>query len=237
MFPGYLRQCFCSSISTRHSCWFAIGRHVVADGFATAYGIDVRQHLEGYSFAGRTDRAIVADLAVAAGVSSDDADRGWEQYRTHVEQHMLDRVGASSIDVLPGVPALIDRLRAEASHTLALVTGNIRGVAFHKLSMAGLDHAFVHGAFGCEHANRSMLPPLALQRVNAAHGTAYIPEDCVVIGDAVNDVRCALDNGMKAVGVATGGIDASTLRSSGATVVFDSFADVDNVIERLHQLG
>lgn len=215
----------------------AIGRHVVADSFATAYGVDVRTHLEGYSFAGRTDRAIVADLAAAAGVAPDVADHGWERYRSHVEQQMLDRVSASSVDVLPGVPALVSTLMTQGAHTLALVTGNIRGVAFHKLAMAGLDHAFVHGAFGCEHANRSMLPPLALQRVNAAHGTAYRPEDCVVIGDAVNDVRCALDNGMKAVGVATGGIDASTLRSSGASVVFESFADVDNVIERLHQLG
>lgn len=208
-----------------------IGRHVVGHSFRQTFGIDVTDYLQTFSFAGQTDRAIMARLADHAGISAVDADARWEQFRASVEQQMLDGVRPENVDVLPGVRDLVETLRHDSRYSLGLVTGNIRRIAFHKLGVAGLDHAFEHGAFGCEHANRSLLPPLALHRVNAAYQTSFTAADCVVVGDAPNDVQCARDNGMTCLAVATGGIDAARLRLAGADVVVESFADVDGVLQ------
>ncbi|MBU3741669.1 MAG: hypothetical protein FGM24_05225 [Candidatus Kapabacteria bacterium] len=208
-----------------------IGRHVVGNSFAQTFGIDVTDFLLTFSFAGQTDRAIMARLADHAGIDATKADAGWEKYRALVEQDMLDGVHSENVDVLPGVRDLVEMLRHDPRYSLGLVTGNIRRIAFHKLGVAGLDHAFEHGAYGCEHANRSQLPPLALHRVNVACNTSFTPADCVVVGDAPNDVQCARDNGMACLAVATGGIDAEQLRQAGAHVVVESFADVDGVLQ------
>jgi phosphoglycolate phosphatase len=216
-------------IQVRHG----IGRRVVAEAFATVYGTDPTSALVGYSFGGRTDRSIVHDLAQALGIEAHVAEAGWDRYRTELERHMLRDIRPDTIDALPGVVELIDRLQAHTDHTLALVTGNIERIAHHKLGTAGLGHIFRHGAYGCEHVNRSELPPRALQRVNDALGTTFVAADCLVIGDAPNDVVCALDNGMQVLCVATGGHEAEDLRRAVARTVLPSFANVQHALDAI----
>lgn len=213
-----------------------IGRTVVAESFAATFGVDVQEHLQTYSFAGQTDRAIMHYLAASSGIHATTAEEGWEHYRAAVEQHMVQNVGPSDVAVLPGVMSVVQALAQDTTVTLALVTGNIRNVAFHKLAMGRLHHVFAHGAFGCEHANRSALPPLALQRVNTAYNTTYRADQCVVIGDAPNDVQCARDNGMRSIAVATGPVAAEALHAAGADVVMDSFADVEATLRVIASL-
>lgn len=214
-----------------------IGRRVVAETFTAVYGVDPTSALETYSFGGRTDRSIVHDMAAACGMSPQQAETGWDAYRTELERRMLIDVTSDAVEVLPGVPDLIRQLTADTSHTLALVTGNVRRIAFHKLAMGDLDHAFHLGAFGCEHADRSMLPPLAVERVNDALGTSYTSADCLVIGDAPNDIACALANGMQALCVATGGHSADDLRRAGAHTVLPSFAHVHQAMQAIAAFG
>lgn len=214
-----------------------IGRRVVAEAFATVYGVDPTSALDHYSFGGRTDRSIVHDMAAAHGMSRQQAEDGWSMYRSELERRMLTDVTTDAVEVLPGVHELVRHLTTDTSHTLALVTGNVRRIAFHKLAMGDLDHVFHLGAFGCEHADRSMLPPLAVERVNNALGTSYTATDCLVIGDAPNDITCALDNGMQALCVATGGYAADDLRHAGAHTVLPSFADVTSALHAIAAFG
>ena len=175
-------------------------------------------------------------LAADVGIDDQTATQGWEQYRSLVEQSMTTEVGQADVHALHGVHELVSALRADSNYALALVTGNIRRVAYHKLSMAMLDGVFHHGAFGCEHANRSLLPPLALTRVNEALQTTYSAADCIVIGDAPNDVRCAVDNGMHAIAVATGPVTIDRLLVTEAAVVLESFGDVDAALRAIASL-
>ena len=56
-------------------------------------------------------------------------------------------------------------------------------------------------------------------------GGGCAPEEILVIGDTPHDVSSALDNGLTAVGVATGNYTVDQLRDSGAQMVFQDFAD------------
>jgi phosphoglycolate phosphatase-like HAD superfamily hydrolase len=59
------------------------------------------------------------------------------------------------------------------------------------------------------------------------------PEEVLVIGDTPHDVSSALDNGVIAVGVATGSFSEDDLRQSGAQMVFADFSDWQKSAEQL----
>ncbi len=60
------------------------------------------------------------------------------------------------------------------------------------------------GAYGSELMNRNDLPRLALERANALTQAAIAPQSVTVIGDTVDDIRCARALGAVAVAVTTG---------------------------------
>ncbi|WP_105971357.1 HAD family hydrolase [Streptomyces geranii] len=125
--------------------------------------------------------------------------------------------GARSL-IFPGVPELLERLRAQGL-ALAIVTSKIRPSALELLEPAGLVHHFdavvCHGMAprGKPH------PDLALL---AARELGREPGDCVVVGDAVDDMRMAGAAGMRALGVAYGVATAGQLTSAGAESVSES---------------
>jgi HAD superfamily hydrolase (TIGR01509 family) len=69
-------------------------------------------------------------------------------------------------------------------------------------------------------ADSSKPEPDIVEAALAAAGLAA--SDCVFVGDTVWDVEAANRAGMPCVCVLTGGIDAATLRASGAIEVYDS---------------
>lgn len=214
-----------------------VGRRVVAETMRTLYGVDVVPMLQSYTFAGKTERGIANDVLRAHGLGESMDDDAFERYRSLLELGMLDGVRPENVDVLPGVPVLLETLAAQADVHAALVTGNMRRVAFHKLRSGNLDHFFTDGAFGCEYADRSLLPPLARERVNRFRSAPYAVEQTIVIGDAPGDIDCARANGMPCLAVATGEFDETSLRAHGADAVLPSFADVDHAVEALRRLA
>src|SRR2546422_518884 len=59
------------------------------------------------------------------------------------------------------------------------------------------------------------------------------PGDILIIGDTPHDVSSALDNGLGAVGVATGNYTVDQLRDSGAQMVFQDFANWQGAAAKL----
>jgi len=70
---------------------------------------------------------------------------------------------------------------------------------------------------------------MGIERI--ADGVA--PEDILIIGDTPHDVSSALDNGLGAVGVATGNYTVDQLQDSGAQIVFQNFADWQGAAAKL----
>jgi phosphoglycolate phosphatase-like HAD superfamily hydrolase len=63
-------------------------------------------------------------------------------------------------------------------------------------------------------------------RAGIEHFARGVPsEDVFIVGDTPHDISSALDNGLMAVGVATGNYSVDQLRESGAQLVFRDFSD------------
>jgi phosphoglycolate phosphatase-like HAD superfamily hydrolase len=75
---------------------------------------------------------------------------------------------------------------------------------------------------------------VALERAARHLGTVTRPgPDVYIVGDTDRDVWTALANGCTAVGVGTLNFTAAQLAAFGAEIVFDDFADTENVLCRL----
>ena len=70
--------------------------------------------------------------------------------------------------VYEGVPELLAHLTAHADSTVGLLTGNAAGGAAAKMRHFGLAEHFAFGAYGCDHADRNRLGPIALERAFAS---------------------------------------------------------------------
>jgi phosphoglycolate phosphatase-like HAD superfamily hydrolase len=89
------------------------------------------------------------------------------------------------------------------------------------------------GAYGSDHEERPMLPPIARARASA-HLRRDVPGDrLVIIGDTEHDMTCGQGIGAKAIGVATGGITRETLAAHAPVAVFDDFTETDRVLEAI----
>lgn len=127
--------------------------------------------------------------------------------------------------VLQGVPEVLAALAAEAGFTLGLLTGNTAAGAAAKMRHFGLDHYFAFGAHGCDHADRNLLGPIALERAALHAGRGFTCEETLIIGDTPKDIACARAIGARCLAVATGRFTVTELAEHAP----------DHVVETLDQ--
>ncbi len=189
--------------------------------------------IETFSFAGRTDPEIARGLLAGTGMSDEDIERGfpelWERYLEYLEA----RLPANPVDILPGVPALLDALATEPDIAMGLLTGNIIRGAQLKLGSAGLLDHFMMGSYGSDHEERDELPAIALSRARETWGVEFDPQDVLVLGDTPRDVACGKREGLRTLAVATGHHDAASLRATGADHVVEDFSDTAAIVALL----
>jgi phosphoglycolate phosphatase len=128
--------------------------------------------------------------------------------------------------IFPGIPGALHDLRREGCQ-LAIVTSKVETSAREILVAAGMVNRFdvivCHGM-----APRGKpFPDLALL---AAKLLDRSPEQCVVVGDSVDDVRMAVAAGMRAVGVGYGVATPGQLGAAGADVVVAAAAELPAAI-------
>ncbi|WP_432973239.1 HAD family hydrolase [Dactylosporangium sp. CA-233914] len=181
--------------------------------------------------AGRTDRAIAADMLRLNGVPV-------------TEPHLEDlREGAEiAFDALAhllpargrALAGAADALAAVAAETVqSLLTGNVRRIAEVKLGPFGLTGYLdlEAGAYGWSHEVRAELVAIARRNSHARHNRHF--DRIVLVGDTPEDVGAALAAGVGVVGVATGRYTRATLEAAGAHVALDDLADTARVREAI----
>ena len=177
------------------------------------------------------DLAGSTDLGVLAGILAHfDRTHGPEEeaaffacYLRHLEKNLT--LGGYPGKVLPGAAELLERLVSRPDITVGLLTGNIAAGAAAKMRHFGLDGHFAFGAYGCDHADRNLLGPVALERAAAHAGRDFTADETLVIGDTPKDVACAKAIGARCVAVATGRFNAGQLAECGADLVVEQLDD------------
>jgi phosphoglycolate phosphatase-like HAD superfamily hydrolase len=189
-------------------------------------------HRNGVSFAGRTDRAIVADLLVANGVPATEIESGLLAVLRALAPYMRAETDKTPSVPCPGVPSLLAALAHRENLVLGLLTGNMQVTAAIKIASAGLDPTlFRFGAFGDETVDRNALPPLALER---AVGLVDRPVSLgIVVGDTPADIECARVNSLRSVAVATGPYSPAALARHTPDHVFPDLTNLPEVLAAL----
>lgn len=186
--------------------------------------------LDGYSFAGKTDPQIARDLLTLAEIEgarvSAELERVWPLYI----DGMRTELATTEVTLMPGALPLIDRADAEPSAVLGLLTGNVAEGARVKLAAAGIDfERFQVGAFGSDHADRSELPEIAIERAERRFGHRFRGKSVVIVGDTPLDVACGAHLGVRTIAVATGSYGVEELEACGPDHVFETLEDTDAV--------
>ena len=186
---------------------------------------------DGIQFAGRTDRAITVDIFEQHNIEDTETNRTLflNSYLQHLEEFLRSRSGR----VLAGVREVLDQLQARSDDHLGLLTGNIQAGARTKLRHFGLWDLFQFGGFGDEHTSRDDVAEVALSNACEHLSQQVDPQDVIVVGDTVHDIRCAKAIGAKAVAVATGGVSSSDLEAARPDVLLDDLAPSDSLRQLL----
>jgi phosphoglycolate phosphatase-like HAD superfamily hydrolase len=123
-------------------------------------------------------------------------------YETHFAREILD---TPNFSLMPGVPALLQKLASRDDLHIGTETGNFEETAWLKLARGGIRHFFGFGGFASDSPDRAEFVRIAIQRARAFNDAASIPNSRVfVIGDAPQDVLAGKKAGARTISVLTG---------------------------------
>ncbi len=176
--------------------------------------------------AGSTDLGVLAGILAHFGRPAEEeiAETFFSAYLRRLEWNLAH--GEFPGRVLPGAAALLETLHGCDGVSVGLLTGNTAGGAAAKMRHYGLHGYFAFGAYGCDHADRNRLGPLALERASVHAGRPFSPDETLVIGDTPKDVACAKALGARCLAVATGRFRAEELRACGADRVVATLEEI-----------
>ncbi len=202
------------------------GRRAMKRALLAVYG--TAGDLDGYNMAGKTDRRIIHDVLVAAGLSADDIAARFPRYEAVYADMLEEEVARRRPTPLPGARDLVVRLARREDVVLGLLTGNLPEGAYIKLRSAGFDpRLFVVTAFGDDALDRHELPPVAVARAHALTGHRFRGKEVVIVGDTPLDIACGREIGARSVAVATGPYSLEDLAPHGPDALLPGLADVE----------
>ncbi|MDB5034604.1 MAG: Haloacid dehalogenase domain protein hydrolase [Chlorobi bacterium] len=187
----------------------AITRAVIRDVVARA--LDRDDDLPSLELHGKTDRQIMRELCAAAGCAGDGLPERIALMESILLENWERHLSAETIELLPGVRDLLERLALRDDVRLGLLTGNLERAARMKLAPHDLNRFFPIGSFGSDAVIRDELPPIALERARHHWGDAFDYGDTMIVGDSHRDISCARAWGIRSLAVATGVLSAAEL--------------------------
>jgi phosphoglycolate phosphatase len=183
--------------------------------------------------AGATDLGIVAQIHSHFEIepTPERIEAYFKSYLARLDWNLAN--GGFSGRVFDGVVEILAALSSQPGMTIGLLTGNIAGGAASKVRHFGLSAYFPFGAYGCDHADRNQLGPIAMERAAAHAARRFSPDETWVIGDTPKDVACAKAIGAKCLAVSTGNYSTHQLKAAGADVTVESLKDALVYFQRL----
>jgi phosphoglycolate phosphatase-like HAD superfamily hydrolase len=200
------------------------GKRAMVAAFKAILGGD--DLTEGYSFAGKTDLQIMADIVRGAGI----VPRKAAQTLKAIELAYINNLKgtlkeAKGFMVYPHIRELLEACQARPEFELALLTGNLARGAQLKLEHANLWHYFTWGVFGDLSEDRINLAREALSIITRTAGS-LTSTDIMVIGDTTNDIRCGKSIGATTVVYFSGFEPLEKLQQANPDFLIHDFKDL-----------
>jgi phosphoglycolate phosphatase-like HAD superfamily hydrolase len=186
---------------------------------ATTQGIPVH---------GMLDHVILTLMLRAAGIPDAEATRVLPAVMEAAQD--LYQIGVPDLrdKLCPGLPHVLEEM-ARRDVVLALVTGNLTRIGWHKLTRAGIRDHFRFGAFGEMAPTRGDLAKLAIAHARN-EGLIGANSKISLIGDAASDILAARDADIQSISVRTGIAPLEELVAAGPDVLLDDLTQLDLAI-------
>ena len=182
--------------------------------------------------AGLTDLNILENMLQRAGVPENKIGSAADEFFPIYYERLKDRYEDSADKkVFKEVPGILEALRKMKNFHIGLLTGNMEQSARIKLSPFGLYGYFRIGAYGSDNSDRNALPPIAVSRAEEMWRRKFDKNEVFVVGDTIHDMRCAVQNNYRAIGIArkNGEEEKKKLKSAGASWIFEKIPDVEEL--------
>lgn len=178
---------------------------------------------------GATDVSIAQQICTLVG-----QDKGWvEPLLARYLEELPARLAEHPPVALPNVATVLAHVAAAPGYENLLLTGNLRGAAWAKLSACGLDAFRWDGAFGDIGPERNQVAAAAQQRVATTWGEGA---RMLVIGDTPRDIAAARFIGAKVVAVATGSYAAERLADYAPDGLFEALPEPTAFVAAVEKL-
>lgn len=178
---------------------------------------------------GKTDPQIFLEIAAQLQLERHDAEARLQPLEQVITEEWERHLNQETVELLPGVVDLLERLAQLPNVYLGVLTGNVASGANAKLRPHGLQKYFTVGAYGSDSAVRNHLPPIALRRAAQFHGHSFQPSQTLIIGDSHRDIECARGSGLRALAVATGGLSLDQLRTHSPDYLAETLLDDSSI--------
>ncbi len=201
------------------------------------YSIDIAEELMP-NFSGMTDLKILDCICEKLNIDSTQLTSKIQEFWDALILEFKQDSVKENIIILPEIENLIKWLDSDENYYLGLVTGNFKANAYLKLETFNLHNYFEIGAFGCEYADRNLLPKLAINRANELWGNKFDVTNSIIIGDSPNDIICSKNNSIFSVAVCTGFHSMQELNEFQPDIIYEDFNNfkikINEIITKLN---
>ena len=188
--------------------------------------------LEVHQVAGFTDPKILENMLHRAELNENEIPHAMKRFFPIYYERLEKRYRSSEDKIIfSDIPEFLPKLDEADNIFLGLVTGNMERSAMIKLSPFGLKKYFDIGAYASDNTDRNELPPIAVARAEALWEKKFGNDEVFVVGDTIYDVKSAVHNGYRAIGIArkNGEKEMEQLKNAGASWVYNSLPDISQL--------
>ncbi len=208
-----------------------INRTVLVDALTEVYGTPGSAGT--HNFCGKMDSVIIYEVLQCAGLDRGEIAEKFERVKACYIERFRQSARASDVQLMVGIPELLQELSGRSEVLLALLTGNFEASGRHKLLLPEINHYFPFGAFADDAPTRNELPAVAVEKARQLTGTTFVNHDIIIIGDTEHDIACARVLNAKSIAVATGNFSTLELKKHHPHVLYENLGQTDVVLDEI----
>jgi len=187
-------------------------------------------------YLGKLDPQIIETLLNRGGYDEKQILESRQRVYEHYIRAFKPALKGEHVTVYPGVREFLDYIQ-DLRLKFGVLTGNTRAGAGIKLGAVGFDRYFPFGAFGDDALTRPELVPIAQSRAEQHFRQPFFAKQMWIIGDSVNDIICARENGIRCCIVKTGKTDPEKLASLQPEILVDNLENREAIIREMKQIS
>jgi len=193
------------------------GRNALEKTFEERYSIS--KAFDSVQMAGKMDKNILEDALEKNNLSNEDIHDIISHYGVNLKNELQNN---KDFKLLQNIKINLHKLSKDNRIYNVIATGNSEVGGILKLKKAGLDEYFSLGSFGNHFTSRGILVKNAINIARFSYDIDFKKENIYMIGDTPDDILAGKENGIRTIGVATGGYSKEQLANNKPDYLFDT---------------